>query len=84
MSIKSTNQEMLIKELQELKVRIEVKIKSLYQIPRVPHKRFVKGIQLAAMIELAIQHSAKYEKAEVKECLKKLEEQGIKIKNRLE
>ncbi|ERM81138.1 hypothetical protein P872_20675 [Rhodonellum psychrophilum GCM71 = DSM 17998] len=36
------------------------------------------------MAELAIQHSGKWEKLEVKECFSKLEDQGIIIKNRLE
>ncbi len=84
MPIKSTNQDVLLKELQELKIRNKIKLKSLFLLPKVPHERLAKGIELEGLVEIAIQHSGKWEKLELKDCLKRLEEQGIIIKNRLE
>ncbi|ERM81139.1 hypothetical protein P872_20680 [Rhodonellum psychrophilum GCM71 = DSM 17998] len=40
--IKSTNPDLRLKELQELKISIEAKLKSLFQLPKVSNERLSK------------------------------------------
>lgn len=80
---KSTNQERLIRELAELKNRIDIKTKSLFDLQKIPQDRIAKGIHLSTLVEKAIVHAEKWDKEELGECILELEGQGIRVINRL-
>ena len=80
---KLTSQERLIRELKELKNRIDIKTKSLFNIQTIPRDRIAKGIHLSSLVEKSIVHAEKWNKEELGECISELEGQGIRVINRL-
>ncbi len=81
MSNKLTNKDLLILELNKLKINIETKIKKLYTLRKLPHRRIAKGVELLKLVEKTILHTDKFEKSEAQECLMELKEQGIMVTN---
>jgi hypothetical protein len=81
MSIKSTDLEFLKSELVELRQRIDVKLKKLYFVQKLPYERLAKGRSLATLVDIAIKHLDKYELNELEVCLKNLVKKGVKLKN---
>ncbi len=84
LSNKLTSKDLLILELNELKINIETKIKKLYTLRKLPHGRITRGVELLRLVEKTILHTDKFEKSEVQECLMELEKQGVKVTNSLE
>lgn len=81
LSNKPTNTDSLRSELVELRARIDIKLKKLYLMRKLPYERLAKGRQLSILVDITIAHLDKAENVDLQVCLAELKKRGVKLKN---